>query len=153
MENSYKWEAPEFEYKEKTSDWFWAVGIIALSAATTAYLLNDPLFSVVIIIGAVALALHSNKKPQLINYELDDRGVVIRDYRYLYSSLECFFVEWNGIQKPQIIIKSKKTFMFEIFIPIEGYHPDEIRAFLLQFLPEEELHEPLSHKVMEYLGF
>jgi len=40
-----------------------------------------------------------------------------------------------------------------IIIPIEGQHHLDIREFLLKYLPEKELHEPFSQKIMEKLGF
>ena len=33
MAERIRWSGYEFEYKEKTADWFWAVGIIVVSLA------------------------------------------------------------------------------------------------------------------------
>ena len=40
-----------------------------------------------------------------------------------------------------------------IIIPLGDADPETVRNFLLEYLNEEEHSEPLSHKLMEYLGF
>ena len=40
-----------------------------------------------------------------------------------------------------------------IVITLGNQDPDEVRNFLGNYLPEHEQYEPLSHKILEYLGF
>lgn len=147
-----KWRAHEYEHEEKTSDWYWAVGIIAIAIAITAVILGNVLFAIFILIGSFSLALHSSKEPRLVEFSVNKKGVSIGNKIYLYSSLDSFWIEEDEIP-PKIIIKSKKLIMPFLVIPIEGANPGDIREFLANFLEEEEMREPISHKLMEYLGF
>ena len=38
------WEAPEHRHTDKSSDWYWALGIIAIAAAAAALVFGNTLF-------------------------------------------------------------------------------------------------------------
>lgn len=149
------WQALEYHHETKTVDWFWAVGIIAVCIAITAVIYGDVLFGILVLIGAGSLAIYAVREPELISFELNEKGVLIERKMYPYATLESFWVEehHNVHRHPKLLIKSQKITMPLIVIPIDEVHPDNVRRFLLNFLQEEEHFEPLSQKVMEYLGF
>ena len=148
-----EWEAPEYERSEKTSDWFWAVGIISISAAVTAIILNNVLFAIVILVGTFALTIHAVKHPPLLHIAISNRGIAINDIFYLYDTLDSFWVEEN-FHPQKVLIKSKKLFMTYIILPIPAdLDGDAIRDELEKYLPEVQHHEPFLQKVFEYLGF
>ena len=41
MKPLIEWDAPEHHYVEKTADWYWAVGIITLTAAALAFIFGN----------------------------------------------------------------------------------------------------------------
>jgi hypothetical protein len=146
------WEAHEHEYREKSSDWYWAVGIITLSIAAISIIFNDIIFAIFIIIGAFALCLASSKAPRILTYEITDRGIRVNDTLYLYQNLDSFWVEVDEAE-PKLLVKSKKFFMPYLIANLNDHEPDDVRTVLLGFLKEEEHTEPLGQKIMEYLGF
>jgi hypothetical protein len=146
------WEAHEHTFKEKNADWYWAVGIIAVSIAAVSIILNDVLFAIFVIVGAFALCLSASKHPALLTYEISDRGVRVDNTLYLYNNLDSFWVETTE-HDPKLIIKSKKLFMPYIIAHLDNESPDDVRTVLLGFLKEEEHSEPFGQKVMEFLGF
>ena len=150
--NSIEWIAPEHLRVEKTQDWYWAVGIISVSLAIIALVMSNPLFAVLVIIAAVTLSMFASKKPDDIVVRLDPHGVTIGKFHFAHPDIETFWVETHHIV-PVLIIKPKK-----LHAPLQTAHipeldPAEIRSFLLVHLKEEELYEPMSQKIMEYLGF
>ncbi|HZS43198.1 MAG TPA: hypothetical protein VFA52_03210 [Candidatus Paceibacterota bacterium] len=149
------WQALEYHHEPKSVDWFWAVGIIALCIAVTSVIYGDILFAILVLIGAGSLAIYAVREPELVQFELNEKGVRIDRKLYPYATLESFWVEEhrNVHPRPKLLIKSQKITMPLIVIPIEEIHPDDIRNFILNYLPEEEHYEPLSQKLMEYLGF
>ncbi len=151
--NEISWKVLEYKKKEKTVDWYWAVIIIALSICIIAFILGDGLFSIFIILATIILLLISRGEPRWIDVSIDKRGLSIDKDMYPFATLEEFWVDITDKETPKILIKSKKIVMPLIVVPIEEYHHLDIRDFLLEFLPEKELHEPLSQKVMEKLGF
>ena len=155
------WSAFEYHYHPKTNDWYWAVGIIAVSVAATSVIFGNILFAFFILISAFALCIVAARKPRLLSCEINDRGIVTDASLYPFTTLESFWVEDyahireldNPHHVPKVILKSKKLFMPYIILPIEAVEPDAVRDALLEFLPEEEHMEPLSQKIMERLGF
>lgn len=146
------WNAPEYRHTKKTVEWFLASGIIAVALIATSVLLGNILFAVVIAIAAFVFLLHAQRAPRMVRASVGERGVEFGDALYEYSELASFWVEARD-GDARLILKQKKLFSLLTVIPIDGVHPNIIRAALLEFLSEEELHEPLSQKIMEYLGF
>jgi len=147
------WESHEYEYVEKNSDWFWALGIISVSIAITTIALGNILFAVLIIVGASTLAIVAAKKPDKLYYEVNQRGVVIDKKLFLYNSLDSFWVEDQTVN-PKLFLKSKKLIMPQIVITLSPeVDIDLLRDYLLDRVDEEEQHESLPTIIMEYLGF
>jgi len=73
-ENTIRWQGYEYDHQEKTSDWFWVLGIVALSSAATAIIFKNILFALLILIGAFTVALFAAKKPNLTHFEINRRG-------------------------------------------------------------------------------
>lgn len=152
MQEEIRWHAPEFITYEKGTDWYWAVGVIAITLAVAAIIFGNILFALVIIIGAVALSMQASRDPEIREFVVTDRGVQVDDTLYPYSSLVSFWVENNPYEQ-KLLLQSEKMWMPYIVAPIAEVDPEEVRNFIIQYLPEEEHQEPLSQKIMEYLGF
>ncbi|PIP73049.1 MAG: hypothetical protein COW88_03200 [Candidatus Lloydbacteria bacterium CG22_combo_CG10-13_8_21_14_all_47_15] len=146
------WTAPEYPYQQKKRDWYWALGIIATAIVIAAVFLKNLLFALIIAISAFSMALYAARKPRQIQFEVSERGVSIGDTRYLYQSLESFGI-LEKTSGPVLMLKSEKTFMPFISIPLGDTDTEDIRDFLLDYLPEETHDESLSEVLMEYLGF
>ncbi len=153
MENlPLTWQAPEYHHYQRSTDWFWAVGIIVISVAVLAFVFHNALFGILILLSAGILIFFVLREPQDVNYEINTRGIVVGKELHPYLTIEAFWVETRH-GEPKIIIKSKKAVMPYIIIPVHEESADDVADVLREFLEEKELTEPASHKVMEYLGF
>ncbi len=152
MKPLISWNAPEHIHTEKNNDWYWAVGIITLTAAVLAIMLNNVVFGILIIISAFALVVHSSQKPRIFHYEINDRGIIVNESLYPFLTLESFWIDAHQ-EKPKLLIKSHKTFMPFLAIYIEEVDPEEIRDILLNYIAETEHQEPISQKLLELIGF
>lgn len=153
MQNKISWKALEYKRKEKTADWYWAVIIIAISITVIAFIVRDGLFAIFIILATATLLVFSIKEPKWVDISIDQRGFTVGDDTYPFATLNEFWVDISEKNNEKIILRSKKSIMPLIVIPIEEHHHLDVREFLLKYLPEKELHEPLSQKIMEGLGF
>jgi len=158
METSRKitWEALEHEHIEKKTDWYWAVGIVAVAGAILAIYFSNVLFAIVILIGAFASMLHGHSKPKVLVYEIGRKGIKVGEVLFPYSSLESFWViDEEDNSQDKIFLKSQKFLMPLIIMPFDSreLEADSIRDYLLDYLDEEELEEPLSQIIMERFGF
>ena len=126
MENeTLSWSALESPEMTPGADWYWAVWIIAISIAITAVLFGNILFGIFIFLAALAVTLHSKTGTQVVNIELNSKGVLHHNKLYLYSALESFGIDEHR-DSVKLILKSKKVIMPYIIIPIEEIHPQEI---------------------------
>ena len=89
----------------------------------------------------------------MVEISINQKGITVEKEMYPFATLESFWVESQDEENQKILLKSKKLLMPLITIPLEEHHHLDVREFLLQYLPEEEMHEPLSQKIMERLGF
>ena len=152
MQDSLKWSAPEYHHYERSKDWFWAVGIITICISVLAFVFNNALFGVLILLSAGILIFYTLRPPEEVEYEINQKGIIVGKDLHPYLTIESFWVENRGAE-PKIILKSKKAIMPYIIIPVHQDDADEMAAVLREFIEERELAEPSSHKVMEYLGF
>ena len=147
------WEAPEHHHVDKSSDWFWVLGIIALSGAVAAFFFGNYLFALVILLGSGVMALRAVKPPRIVPFMVGRKGVRAGDRLFPYNSLDSFCIDEEDERGPQLLLKSKRTHMPLIVMPIPEEYADDIEAILRERLPEEELNEPLGYKLLELFGF
>ncbi|MEK7184942.1 MAG: DUF5673 domain-containing protein [Patescibacteria group bacterium] len=152
MKPLISWETPEHSHVEKNNDWYWAVSIITITAAALAFIFNNFIFGIFILVASFSLVVHSSKKPKIIRCEINDRGIVIDSILYPFLTLESFWIDAH-IRPAKIIIKSNKTFMPYITIQIEEVDPEEVRDILLNYIAETIHIEPISQKILERFGF
>lgn len=149
------WQSLEHTHKSKKgADWFWALGIIAVGAIVLSFYFGNILFGIIIALFVITSGLTVNRDPQLHEFEISRKGVRIGTLLYPFSNLESFWVE-DTEHEDMIIFRTKKTMHNMLIIPFDSTvtDPEMLRDFLLDYLDEEELEEPLHQKFMEFLGF
>jgi hypothetical protein len=153
--HTISWQAHEYFHQEKTADWYWALGIIAITAATLAIIFSNILFALVIVLFAFAAGMQAHRPARLIDFELTPRGIVIDKTLYPYNTLDSFWITEEHVQKvaPKLLIKSKKLLMPFLHVPIEEVQVDDVRSYLLQYIHEEEHEESILEKILERFGF
>lgn len=148
-----QWSAYEHEHIERSSDWFWALGIIATCAALTSILFGNVLFALIILIAAATLALLAKRPPPFHEFELSERGIRISEEMHSYDEILSFWVETEADDEPLLLVDTKKPMSPNLIIPIGDVDPDAIRTLLREYAKEVPMKEPLYHKVIEFFGF
>ena len=146
------WEALEHHHGAKGGDWLWALGIITLGAFVAALLLGNLLFAIVIVISGIVIGILASREPKVVPYAVTQRGLRIEDRLYPYSTLECFYIDEEDPLGPTLLVKSEKTLMPLIVMPLPEEYLDEIEDLIGSRLPEVHLEEPLFHKILEIFG-
>jgi len=148
-----EWSAPEYVFYEKSSDWFWILGVITLAVFISAIFLKALLFAILVLLAGFSLALFAARRPEMINFSAGPRGVQVGDRIYDYENLKSFWIEYNPPVRKELILESKKTFMPHIAILLEDVEPDKLRNLLIRFLPEKKIEESLISTIARVLGF
>ena len=154
MEDAFfSWQAPEYEHFPKSTDWYWAMGIIAAALFITAVLFKNFLFAVIVALGTFSVALYGARKPEIINFAFTPRGIQIGKRLFFYEDLESFWVHYDPPHRKEIGLISKKTFMPRFVLPLGNTDPNEARKHLIKFLKEEHHEESLNETISKFLGF
>lgn len=150
--NKIEWSLLEYNEKERNNDWFWALGIIIIAASVTSIIFGNYFFAVLITLSGVLIVVFAVKKPDLVSYELNEKGLKIRDRLFPYEKIKSFWVQKEI--KPTLFIKSERLVMPIISMPIDYSLADEIKDKMLKNkVVEEEMKEHISEKIMEFIDF
>src|SRR3989344_6563572 len=153
MENAtekLEWSALEYEEKNRSIDWFWALGVIVVTSSVASAIFGNYFFAVLLVLSGVLLGYFAIKKPEMVPYELNNKGLKIRTRLYPYENIRSFWVQADPALKPILFIKTERAFMPVISIPIEIGFAEDIHFILTsKNVAEEEMKEHPSHKIME----
>lgn len=147
-----EWEAHQYEHKERSADWFWAVGIIVFSIAVASIIFGNIIFGILILIAAFTLSLFINRPPETTHVVIDEKGVTRGNVHYPYSTLHSFWIDEDHPHK-KILLRSKKIFMPLIVVPLGEMDADRVHGALIKVLPEEFQKLPWAEEFLEFLGF
>lgn len=159
MEEKLNWSALEYEEKERQVDWFWALGVIVIASSLAAIIFGNYFFAILLIVGGLLMGFFAIKKPDMVFYELNEKGLKIRDRIYLYENIKAFWVQKplsddGKVMPPALFIKSQRLLVPVFSVPIEETSVVKIHNLMLAHdVPEEEMKEHPSEKIMEALGF
>lgn len=147
-----RWSAYEHEHIERTSDWFWALGIIAVCAALTSLLFANVLFAILIVVAAGVIALIARMPPELHDFEIGERGIRVGTTLHSYSDIISFWVETEAEDEPLLLVDTTKFMAPNLIIPLGGVDPEHVREYLRTRAEEIPMKEPLAHKILELFG-
>jgi hypothetical protein len=155
MDEKLSWETLDHIKENKSSDWFWIIGIIAIAGSFLAIFFNNILLGLIILLSAFASFMFVNTPGRLEDYELNKKGVRIGKVLYPHNTLKSYcVVDEDGFDRDRILIKSEKLFMPILIIPLGNeVTVDEVDDFLEQYIEQEEMREPPTYHIMSWLGF
>lgn len=147
------WEAPEFIYYEKTTGWYITMGIIGIALVIYAIVTKNPVMAITFGLIFIVMFLYAEKRPAILKYSITPKGIKIQDRIYYFDHLESFWIFYDPPMTKFISIKSKKTLMPLIRIPLGNGNPIEIRKVLIKYLKEEEQHESFIDVIARIIRF
>lgn len=148
------WTAPEYSHKEKDNDWFWAIGLVTIIACGFAFWLHNYLFAIFIIISGCCLILFTLRRPQVIIYKIETKGLSMGKDLYPWKDLKSFNIKNNEKELfAKLIIETRKYFLPVYTIPIPKEQESKIKENLILVIPRSEIDESKSMVFMEKLGF
>lgn len=149
------WETPEFDFKEKSKQWYWIVGVAGIAIIILAIILKNYLFAFFALVGIVLMFLLSNREPMTVGVEVSEQGIKIHDEMFPYERLHAFWIRYNRNQEPILLLLSEKriTPLLSVRINDRQIQPAELRAFLSEFIPEQEMQESVTNRVIDRIGF
>ena len=156
MENlpsKIKWSALEYEFHEKTPEWYWALGIITAALVLAAVILHNFLFAVLVVLAGFSVGLYGSRRPRMTLHEINSGGVSLGNKNFNYDSIDHFWINYDPPAKKELILESKKTFSTHTVILLGNAEPEQIRRYLLQYLKEKKIEESLVAVIARVLKF
>ncbi|MEI7689055.1 MAG: hypothetical protein WCI91_02605 [Candidatus Nomurabacteria bacterium] len=147
-----EWSAPEYKHKEKSVDFIWTIGLVALVSCIVALWLKNYLFSVFIFISGACLILFSIRPPENVNFSIENEGLTLGKDKYDWKKIKFFNVKKEK-GEALLLIEIDKYLLPVYTIPLPLDKADQVKSSLLKILQTKELEESKSMIFMEKLGF
>jgi len=149
----FEWEANGYIFEEKSSDWYWALGIIAVAAAVASILFGNVILALLIIVASGTLALTNMKRPQQHRFRITDEGVMIDENLYEYEKIVSFSVlEYIDPARPAALsLRTHYLLAPHLLIPIVGHDPVEIYEFFADHVEDGRHDESIVDRVIDLL--
>ncbi|MBL7053279.1 MAG: hypothetical protein ISS02_01285, partial [Candidatus Portnoybacteria bacterium] len=123
MNNQIEWIAPEFEQYEKSKSWFITTGLIAGALFLLAIFTKNLLFALMIALVYFVISTYASKNPREIKLAITPKGIKIEQTLYNFENLRSFWLFYDPPEVKELSIRSKKTIMPYIKIPLGEQDP------------------------------
>lgn len=150
--NKVEWSAPEYKHKEKSVDFLWAIGLIALVVCGIAIWRNNYLFSVFVLISGGSLILFSIRHPKDVMFSIETSGLTMGKDKYEWKKIKGFNIKKKD-GEANLLIELDKYLLPIYTIPLPINLVPEVKESLLKVIPNIELDESKSMQFMEKVGF
>ncbi len=152
-DETIEWEASEFIYKEKTQDWYWILGIVAVVGAIIAVILKNSIFAIFILISAFIISVFASKKPEGVRCQINRRGIRVNEKIYTYGTIDTFWVLDENVVEPKLLLILKNNLALQVNIPLGDMDVDHVREYLGHYIHEEEQGESITERLMDLIKF
>ena len=149
----FEWQGKEYTFEEKSADWYWALGIIAIAIIVACVLFNNIILALVVGVGAITIALHAAKHPRIHRFQIMEDGIVIDTNMYPYENMLHFSVlEYaDPTWPPSLSIKMRSLLVPHLLIPIVGHDPLEVYEYISNHLPEGRHDESVIDRIVDLM--
>ena len=143
-----QWQASEYLHHQKSIGWYALVTFVLFLVGIAAYLVTHDYFGpfAVVILGALLLVA-AGRKPRLVDYLVDQQGIVIGNKEYAYDEFQSFAVVREDAVESILLTPLKKLMpsmslyfgpnesqrifnVLSTYLPLEDRKKDPIDRFL-----------------------
>lgn len=148
------WIVHTHEHQERSVDWFWALGLLAVAGAALSIFFGNVLLAAILLIGAGSIGTLAARGPRTHWVRVDSRGISLDGTLHPYSSLHTFWVEpvTDG-RVGSLLVTTRAPLHPQLVIPlVEASRGSAVRTYLKRYMEEEEQHAHLGEHVSKLLG-
>jgi hypothetical protein len=149
------WQTPEYVHRQKSSDWYWVVGIVAGGIAITSIIFGNIIFALLVAVGAFVLCLFASRPPEIITVGINDKGINVADAFYPFRSIKSFSIDESHHDGVRLIIRSDRPLLPYVTVPFPGDKDavEELVSILSPKAKQEPFEESPLHLFFERLWF
>lgn len=147
------WTASEYIAHEKNANWYLLLGVAVLGFSAAVFFLTKELVSsVVIVIMGTAFGAFAARKPQELDYSLDNTALHIGPRSYTYAQFKSFTMIDEGATH-SITLMPLQRFMPPLSVYYAPEDEDKISTALSSYLPYEDRKQDFVDKFMRKVRF
>lgn len=153
VHGTMRWIAPTHTHTERSMDWYWGVGVLAVAGIALSIWFGNILLALIIAVAASCLWLLASRFPRDSEIHLSPAGIMIDRELYPFTSIHSFWINEDHPVHPKLYIATRAILHPHIAIIIEEpAEPAHVRAYLARYVDEADGHTIATY-VAEVLGF
>lgn len=141
METTFTWYSPHYEWRERSADWFWWVGTLALIGIGLSVWFKNYLLAALLFLGGGLLILFARREPDEYVISVNQEGITIDERKFLFRDLDAFWIADPTAQGVfhKLMLHTQSgpvqmhTYLIDIDVDVEA-----LREFLRSKLTETE---------------
>ncbi len=149
--SKFSWQVPEYQEYARGKKWYLGAGIVALLLLIHAVWVANFLFGIIIIIAGVTIYYMDRNRPELVDFQITTRGLLVGDKFFAYDEIADFYIIYEPPVK-NLFFDFKNVLKPRVNIPLFDQNPILVRNFLKKHLLEdlEKKGEPISEAIGKF---
>lgn len=145
------WQIDTHEHKERSADWYWALGLLALAGAGLSVFFGNVLLAVILLLGGGSLGFLVARGPREHMVRLDQKGLTLDGTLYPYKNISSFWVEEGAT--PRLLVSTSGVLHPQLVVPLlSSVRAMGVRSYLKRFATESEQHAHIGEHLAELFG-
>ncbi len=130
------WEGPEFETFERDKKWYLVASVILLLIIIYAAIVNSPIMAITFILIGTVGYVYLQKEPRHLTFAVTPEGILVGDEIYYFEDIDSFWIFYEPPHTYLLSLDTKNRLTPHVHIPLHQVDPVQLRAVLLEFIPE-----------------
>ena len=148
------WQAPEYEYREKSVSWYWISIIVAALIIAFSVWQRNFLFGFFVVVAEMLFIVWGNRVPRVVGFTIDDTGIHIHNEKtFVFKEFETMSVDDLGDGWAELIF----MFRAKLKTPLKVLFPEarigELREKLKPILKEIPYEPTVLDSIEKLLRF
>ena len=137
-----KWEAPEYEHREKGVSWYWISIIVAATIVAFSVWQKNFLFGLFVVIAEILFIFWGNRVPHTVSFVMNEEGIELKGGKlYLFKEFESVSIDTTGDGWAEIFFTFRAKLKTPLKILFPGDRLEELQNNIKAILKEIP-HEP-----------
>lgn len=150
---TFEWDAMEFEHRIKSTDWYWGLGIVFVTAIVLCIISHNYLLAALLFIGGIMVAVYANDVPKSVHVEISERGIKLDRDLYTHDTIKSFWMYVDHNDRNRLILVTGRSVMPQRIVTLpDTIEATDIREFLLNFIEEKEVKPSTIDLLAEAVG-
>ena len=151
QEQGLSWQVDTHEHKERSTDWYWALGLLSLVGAGLSIFFGNILLAIILVLGGGSIGFLAARGPREHKVALDQKGLTLDGTLYPYKNISSFWVEETST--PRLLVSTSGVLHPQLVVPLlSGARASVVRQYMRRFAQEEEQHPHLGEHLAELFG-